>query len=45
MSIVEEEGSSKNIFKKIIKNILAFFGIPYKAILPHILVILKKEKI
>lgn len=40
--IVPERGKSNNIIKKIIRSILNFFGIPYKAFLPHILVILKK---
>lgn len=43
--IVEEKGHSQSFIKKIIKKALAFCGISYKTILPHILVILKKEKI
>ena len=43
--IVSEEGKSQNIFKKSVRNVLKFFGIPYKSVLKHILVILKKEKI
>lgn len=41
--IVPEEGRSVSQIKKVIKKILSFFGLPYKALLPHILVILKKE--
>lgn len=44
-SIVEEQGASQNVFKKIIKSFLSLIGISYKAILPHILVVMRKEKI
>jgi ubiquinone/menaquinone biosynthesis C-methylase UbiE len=43
--MLEEEGESKNILKKVIKKTLRVFGLSYKALLPHILVILQKEKI
>ncbi len=43
--IVEEEGKSNNLVKKIIRSVLKMLGLPYKAFLPHILLILKKEKI
>jgi 2-polyprenyl-3-methyl-5-hydroxy-6-metoxy-1,4-benzoquinol methylase len=43
--VLEEEGGSKNILKKVIKKTLRVFGLSYKALLPHILVILQKEKI
>lgn len=41
--IMGEEGKSQNIVKKIIKKVLSVSGISYKAILPHVLVILRKE--
>jgi len=42
--VVEEEGTSRNPVKKGVRKILKFFRLPYKAFLPHILVILEKEK-
>lgn len=44
-SILNEQGKSKGFFKKFIKKVLEFMGLPYKQFLKHILVILKKEKI
>lgn len=41
--VFEETGSSRNIFKLIIKKILKFLNIPYQAVLPHIMIILEKE--
>lgn len=43
ITIVQEEGQSKSGLKNIIKKILGLFGLSYKAFLPHILVIVKKE--
>lgn len=43
-SIVEESGESKNPLKNFIKQILKIFGLHYKVFLPHILLILKKDK-
>jgi len=42
--IIEEKGKSNNLFKKIIKKALLSIGLTYKVFLPHILVVLKKEK-
>lgn len=41
--IEAEAGSSKNIFKVLIKKILNLFKIPHQAFLPHMMFILKKE--
>lgn len=41
--IVPESGKSKSMIKRFIKTVLHFFGLSYKAFLPHILVVLKKE--
>lgn len=40
--IVKETGKSNNVFKKLIRSVLDFINIPYKTLLPHILLILKK---
>lgn len=41
--VVHEEGETKSGKKKIIKNILAFFGLTYKMFMPHVSVILVKR--
>lgn len=41
--IIEEKGESKNFIKILIKKFLGIFGLPYKAFLPHIILLLKKE--
>ncbi len=41
--IVEEVGQTSNKLKILIKNALGFFGIPYKSVLSHVSLILKKE--
>lgn len=41
--ILPEQGRAQGGFKKIIKKILEVFGLPYKAFLSHILVILEKK--
>lgn len=38
-----EKGKSNNFFKKIVRRILSFTPLPYKAFLPHISVLLKKQ--
>lgn len=45
INLMQENGSAVRGPKKIIKNILNFFGISYKTFLPHILVILKKDHV
>jgi len=41
--LLPEEGKAQKGFKKFVKNMLGFFGLSYKAFLPHILVILEKR--
>lgn len=41
--LIEEKGTSQNIIKKAIKQLLGSMGISYKMFLPHILVILRKK--
>ncbi len=43
--LVPEKGETKNKLKIVIKNILNFGGLNYKIFLPHISVILRKEKL
>lgn len=42
--LIKEYGESKNRTKILIKKILSFFGLSYKAFLPHILVVLQKNE-
>lgn len=42
--LVEERGNSRGLVKRAVKKFLLIFGLPYKAFLPHILVILKKNE-
>lgn len=42
--IIEESGAGKGLVKNLIKKTLSFFGISYKAFLPHIMAILKKPE-
>ncbi|MBI4778936.1 hypothetical protein HY797_00595 [Candidatus Falkowbacteria bacterium] len=43
--ILEERGVSKSLIKKVIKKAFGIFGLPYKAFLPHIqLVIIKQNR-
>lgn len=42
--ILPEAGASNNLLKNIIKKLLKIFGLPYKAFLPHIQLILLKQK-
>lgn len=44
LKIMDDEGSSRNYFKKILKKTLKLLGISYKAFLPHIMVVLKKNE-
>jgi 2-polyprenyl-3-methyl-5-hydroxy-6-metoxy-1,4-benzoquinol methylase len=42
-SIKEEQGQSTNPLKRFVKRLLRVIGIPHQALLPHVMVILKKE--
>lgn len=42
-SIIKESGTSKSIVKKVFRSVCELMGFPYKALLPHILVLLKKQ--
>ena len=42
IKIIPETGQSQSVHKKAIRRIMDIFGIPYKTLLPHILVLIKK---